>query len=145
MVALTAFLDMLADPWIVLADWNMTPCQLADSGYPEEWGGSILVAPGSATCDKGSGSTIDYAAVKRGWERSVVIRQVHDVPWGTHCGLEVCAGESQPWRFRALALPADLPCPPRPQRQADPNSKTSLRKKAALDKRRNQLPDTLQE
>eukprot|EP00959_Pyramimonas_sp_CCMP1952_P082670 1727649-Pyramimonas_sp.AAC.1 len=66
----------------------MTPCQLADSGYPEEWGGSILVAPGSATCDKGSGSTIDYAVVKRGWERSVVIRQVHDVPWGTHCGLE---------------------------------------------------------
>eukprot|EP00959_Pyramimonas_sp_CCMP1952_P185271 3874154-Pyramimonas_sp.AAC.1 len=76
---------------------------------------------------------------------SVVIRQVHDVPWGTHCGLEVCAGESQPRRFRALALPADLPCPPRPQRQANPNSKTSLRKKAALDKRRNQLPDMLQE
>ncbi|CAK0903419.1 unnamed protein product [Prorocentrum cordatum] len=129
MVALTAFLDMLADPWVVLADWNMSPCQLADSGYPEEWGGSILVAPGSATCDKGSGSTIDYAAVKRGWEMSAVIRQVHDVPWGTHCGLVVCAGESQPW----------------PQRQAGPNSKTSLRKKAALDKRRNQLPDTLQE
>eukprot|EP00959_Pyramimonas_sp_CCMP1952_P200640 4196794-Pyramimonas_sp.AAC.2 len=79
---------MLADPWIVLADWNMTPCQLADSGYPEERGGSILVAPGSATRDKGSGSTIDYAVVKRGWERSVVIRQVHDVPWGTRCGLE---------------------------------------------------------
>eukprot|EP00959_Pyramimonas_sp_CCMP1952_P259688 5429738-Pyramimonas_sp.AAC.1 len=67
---------MLAVFWIVLADWNMTPRQLADSGYPEEWGGSILVAPGSATCGKGSESTVDFAVVKRGLESSVVNRQV---------------------------------------------------------------------
>eukprot|EP00959_Pyramimonas_sp_CCMP1952_P266621 5574158-Pyramimonas_sp.AAC.1 len=78
MVALTAFLDMLADPRIVLAAWNMSPRQLAGSGYPEEWDGSIIVAPGSAACEKGSGSTIDFASVKRGLERSVVFRRWHE-------------------------------------------------------------------
>eukprot|EP00959_Pyramimonas_sp_CCMP1952_P059160 1235535-Pyramimonas_sp.AAC.1 len=62
---------MLADPWVVLADWNMSPR--------------------SAACGKGSGSTIDFAVVKRGLERSVVLFQVHGVPWATRCGFEVSA------------------------------------------------------
>ncbi|CAK0864301.1 unnamed protein product, partial [Prorocentrum cordatum] len=61
LLSLGAFVTMLTDPWIILADWNMTPEQLAATEWPSKWDATIVRAPGSATCDKGQGLTLDFA------------------------------------------------------------------------------------
>ncbi|CAK0907408.1 unnamed protein product [Prorocentrum cordatum] len=120
LVALAAFLAMLADPWIVVGDWNMSPARLTAPGYLGEWGGTIVTPPITATCDKGKGSLIDYAVTKSGFEDFITVRPVHGVPWGTHCGLEIEAGDANPWWYKSLRLPRPMPRPPRPANSPTP-------------------------
>ncbi|CAK0901823.1 unnamed protein product, partial [Prorocentrum cordatum] len=84
LLSLGAFVTMLTDPWIILADWNMTPEQLAATEWPAKWNATVVRAPGSATCDKGQGLTLDFALVKTGIEHTISIRQCPTVPWATH-------------------------------------------------------------
>ncbi|CAK0890239.1 unnamed protein product, partial [Prorocentrum cordatum] len=84
LLSLGAFVTMLTDPWIILADWNMTPEQLAATEWPAKWNATIVRAPGSATCDKGQGLTLDFALVKTGIEHTISIRQCPTAPWATH-------------------------------------------------------------
>ncbi|CAK0878889.1 unnamed protein product, partial [Prorocentrum cordatum] len=84
LLSLGASVTMLTDPWTILADWNMTPEQLAATEWPAKWNATIVRAPGSATCDKGQGLTLDFDLVKTGIEHTFSIRQCPTVPWATH-------------------------------------------------------------
>ncbi len=62
MAALTAFVRLLKDPWLVVADWNCVPTELLASGWIEQMRGEIVTGPEEVTCDKGKGSLYDYGA-----------------------------------------------------------------------------------
>ena len=49
-----AFLLTLSQPWVILADWNATPAELAATGWPDTVGGTV-VTPSNAdrTCSRG--------------------------------------------------------------------------------------------
>ncbi|CAK0896446.1 unnamed protein product, partial [Prorocentrum cordatum] len=109
LLSLGAFVTMLTYPWIILADWNMTPEQLAATEWLAKWNATIVRAPGSATCDKGQGLTLDFALVKTGIEHINSIRQCPTVPWATHVGLEVRAGSADPWWYQSIDTPKAFP------------------------------------
>ncbi|CAK0794824.1 unnamed protein product, partial [Prorocentrum cordatum] len=82
--ALGAFLMGLADPWVVLADWNLSPNEMAETSFPGKVGGELLLPQGTeATCFKGSGSLIDFGLVSEGLSTQVELTAVLDVPWPT--------------------------------------------------------------
>ena len=43
LAALQTLLSMIRIPWVVVADWNMTPQELRASGFVEATGGEVLV------------------------------------------------------------------------------------------------------
>ena len=56
-----------------------------------------------------------------------------EVPWATHCALEVSLTESATaWEYERLELPAKLPTPARPKRAPDPLSKRSRQRARKL-------------
>ena len=59
-----AFLRLLAEPWMVLADWNATPEELSATGWLAEVGG-IITTPSNvvATCIAPPARMIDYAVL----------------------------------------------------------------------------------
>ena len=55
-------------PWVLMGDWNITPDELAKSGWLEKVGGRI-VHPGKATSHAGKGERIiDYFVVSASLE-----------------------------------------------------------------------------
>ncbi|CAK0876322.1 unnamed protein product [Prorocentrum cordatum] len=141
LLSLGAFVTMLTDPWIILADWNMTPEQLAATEWLAKWNATIVRAPGSATCDKGQGLTLDFALVKTGIEHTISIRQCPTVPWATHVGLEVRAGSADPWWYQSIDTPKSFPIVIRPRIPPDPNSKTAIKKRKTAEARAARLRD----
>ncbi|CAK0811185.1 unnamed protein product [Prorocentrum cordatum] len=141
LLSLGAFVTMLTDPWIILADWNMTPEQLAATEWLAKWNATIVRAPGSATCDKGQGLTLDFALVKTGIEHTISIRQCPTVPWATHVGLEVRAGSADPWWYQSIDAPKSFPIVDRPRIPPDPNSKTAIKKRKTAEARAARLRD----
>ncbi|CAK0848388.1 unnamed protein product, partial [Prorocentrum cordatum] len=126
MAALTAFVRLLKDPWLVVADWNCVPTELLASGWIEQMRGEIVTGPEEVTCDKGKGSLYDYGVVAAGCKEGLTIAKELTVPWATHCGLRIrLAGKKQRWWHRALDIPKALPTVPRPKKQKDLDSKRS--------------------
>jgi hypothetical protein len=85
------FLGQLADPYIVAADFNMTPQQLEQTGFISKLSGTVIIAPEVLfTCTSGKGRLIDYFLVSQvlvpciKWVRAVV-----DTPWRPHFGIEL--------------------------------------------------------
>lgn len=65
LMRLLAAIKTSASPWIAGGDWNLTPKELADSGWLELVKG-VVVQPGRPTCfTKGAPSCIDYFVVDR--------------------------------------------------------------------------------
>ncbi|CAK0808514.1 unnamed protein product, partial [Prorocentrum cordatum] len=52
MAALAAFVRLLKDPWLVVANWNCVPTELLASGWIEQMRGEIVTGPEEVTCDK---------------------------------------------------------------------------------------------
>ena len=52
--SVSRFVQTLADPWIILGDFNMPPEALLASGWPEQINGCIITPAGvEGTCDQG--------------------------------------------------------------------------------------------
>eukprot|EP00959_Pyramimonas_sp_CCMP1952_P469631 9495272-Pyramimonas_sp.AAC.1 len=106
MAALTAFVRLQKDPWLVLADWNCVPSELLASGWIEQMRGEIVTGPGEVTCDKGKGSLYDYGVVSAGFKDGLTISKELAVPWAAHCGLRIrMAGKKQCWWHRMMDIP----------------------------------------
>ncbi|CAK0828794.1 unnamed protein product, partial [Prorocentrum cordatum] len=137
--SLRAFLASVSDPWIIVADWNLTPTALGRNSFLKDVGGTIVLPDVRVTCDKGAGSLNAVASVSVA--DLVSVKGVLTVPWKVHCGLHVeIQGTSTAWWHRALVLPRPLPAVDRPPTAPDPQSKTYQRKQAALQRRKEALP-----
>ena len=126
-----SFLRALKDIWVLAGDFNLTPEEMAKSGWLDRIGGTIIVPHNTTyTCTAGQARMLDYVIIPVGAEiffRNLLA--IEDGAWTSHLGLEleidvdpiaaVC------WSLR---LPQPFPHPPLPKKPADPNSKTSRSK-----------------
>ncbi|CAK0847722.1 unnamed protein product [Prorocentrum cordatum] len=146
LVRLGAFLRQLRDPCVVLGDWNITP----DEWDKTQWlmklnAERLLVENCTATCNRGSGSAIDYALVSKGTTGHLKLQAVEEVPWKDHIGLKLTIKDGkQRWWRRKLDIAHELPTVPRPKKQADPNSKRQKGIQKAKEERRARLHEHLQ-
>ncbi|CAK0821200.1 unnamed protein product, partial [Prorocentrum cordatum] len=101
LVSISTFVDMLTDPWIILADWNYEPHWWGNKPWLTRWNGAILTDPNcKATCEKGSGSVYDYAIVRADIATHIGVEAIYDVPWKTHCGIQITVGTAEPWQYK---------------------------------------------
>ena len=120
--------------WVIYADWNATPRQLAQTGWLRDADG-VLWTPSEVqgTCRSGQGRMLDYVVTSQGagnaldgvsWEPRGL--------WASHKTLRL--------RFRrtllvetgsVLALPRPFPRAERPQALPDPHSKAPRRRALA--------------
>ncbi|CAK0897293.1 unnamed protein product, partial [Prorocentrum cordatum] len=117
LMSISTFIDMLADPWITLVDWNSAPPWWKDKPWLSRWSGAIVTDPAcAATCDKGKGSIYDCAIVRSDIASRITVEVVYDVPCKPHCGMQVAIGDAEPWGYRAIkefdALHYPEPQPP---------------------------------
>ncbi|CAK0857713.1 unnamed protein product, partial [Prorocentrum cordatum] len=147
LVALGAFTKALADPWVIVADWNNEPQTLVDSGWVDRLRGRIALPNCKFTCDKGQGRMYDFAIVsKQLTSDRIRLRQVLAVPWKTHCAIAIDVLDAKrTWWHRSLELPEPLPRANRPQQEPNPDSKRSQKRKQVADARRQELPEDLRE
>ncbi|CAK0884917.1 unnamed protein product, partial [Prorocentrum cordatum] len=103
MVSISTFMNMLTDPWVILADWTYEPNWWDDRLWPTKRNGTALTNPEcKATCDKGKGSAHDYAIVRADFATHLDIKAMRDVPWNTHWGIQVTAGRAEPRAHKAI-------------------------------------------
>ena len=69
--AIASQLAGINGPWVIGADWNFTPSELAGTGWLELVGGAI-VAPGGPTCN---GKVYDYFVVSKSLLHAVAVAQ----------------------------------------------------------------------
>ena len=62
--AISTVISSITDPWIIMADWNLTPAAVEKSGLPRRLGGKVIRPNVEVTCDKGKGSLIDFALAR---------------------------------------------------------------------------------
>ena len=98
-------------PFVLVADFNMEPSELADSRWPHSVGGVIVTPPVDATCSVG-GRLIDFAVIHHSLIGSVSLDVDHDAPWKPHLGLDISI-HMRPRRIHILqqAVPVALPAP----------------------------------
>ena len=76
----------LHGPWIIAADWNMSPGTLKASGWLNLVGGGIC-SPGVATCHA---SEYDFFVICRGLQQSVVgVFRINDAGFGPHSPVRI--------------------------------------------------------
>eukprot|EP00959_Pyramimonas_sp_CCMP1952_P420117 8799653-Pyramimonas_sp.AAC.1 len=64
--ALVSFVRSLADPCVIMGDWNHSPSQIAQARTQEFLRGVVLTPPCAITCDNGQGPIIDFAIGSEG-------------------------------------------------------------------------------
>ncbi|CAK0907505.1 unnamed protein product, partial [Prorocentrum cordatum] len=75
------FVRTLADPWIIVDDWNAGAAQLEASDFLQFFDGVVKVPDAEATCTTAAGtSRIDHPVIKRGFEQFVSARANGQVP-----------------------------------------------------------------
>ncbi|CAK0814486.1 unnamed protein product, partial [Prorocentrum cordatum] len=96
------FVKTLADPWVIIGDWNTSMDKLQASKSMKLLDGVLIKPDVEVTCTTGPGSSlIDFAFAKRGFEGSLKLRACQQAPWKTHVGLElvIASGHDQ-WRHQ---------------------------------------------
>ncbi|CAK0825067.1 unnamed protein product, partial [Prorocentrum cordatum] len=139
------FVTTLADPWVIIGDWNLSTEQLQASQFMQLVDGIIVKPDVDITCSTASGSSlIDFAVAKRGFEAFLQLRACLQVPWKTHVGLEldIASGREQ-WWHQVLAVPRALPPLERPRRAPLEGSKRARRMLAQRRRRRGDLDPNL--
>ena len=127
------------DVWVIAGDMNMTPDQLARSGWLEKVDGVIVVPHNTDyTCTSGKNPRLlDFAVIAKGTE--VFFPDLHAVDdgiWLSHFGLDLAINADPLVSVRwSLQLAAPFPHPAAEKRRPDPSSKTSRRKADALSQR----------
>eukprot|EP00959_Pyramimonas_sp_CCMP1952_P092906 1944074-Pyramimonas_sp.AAC.2 len=84
---LAGYLLTVAKHYIVMADWNMTPKDLWDSGWPSFVRGSIVTPPGEFTNAGGSGRVLDFGVVSEHLTSLVTLALDFQGPWAPHLGV----------------------------------------------------------
>ncbi|CAK0890700.1 unnamed protein product, partial [Prorocentrum cordatum] len=146
LIRMTAFSRLLADPWVVLGDWNNQPSEWDKTKWLRKLDGSLVLPTNVATtCNLGQGTPIDYGIARSDLAASLKLDAVVEVPWETHVGLalSICDGKCNWWN-RVIQAPREPATTARPKKQADPNS---LRQRALTSrrKRKEALDQQLQE
>ena len=85
------FISQLASPFILAADFNMTPKELAQTGFLRKLKGAVLKVPDAAfTCTTGKGRILDYFIVSEVLIPAIKwIMVLLDTPWKPHLGIEL--------------------------------------------------------
>ena len=126
---LGAFVAALNHPWIIMADWNLEPAELQETGWVRQVGGALLVPRAGWTCSS-SGRLIDFAVCSASctsWVREIGAHM--DGPWTAHKGVFVrlAQGSNDPGHL-TLAMPRPFMHPPKAAKGAGPESKRSRAK-----------------
>ncbi|CAK0802273.1 unnamed protein product, partial [Prorocentrum cordatum] len=121
-------------PWLAIGDWNMTPKELAGTGWLSLVTGSVI-APFNTdyTCTLGSGRMLDYMVVSQHampWVESLLadfqaVEGAGKAHYGLQLSLNFDASRARAWPMR---MPRAFPHPARPKLKADPASKRSQKK-----------------
>ena len=96
-------------PFIIAADWNMTPAQLCASGYVSSLGADVRVVEGlDYTCN--TGRNLDYIIVSKEFSSAVrSVKPSQNTPWRTHRGLEIeVSKRPREIHVRKLCVPKPL-------------------------------------
>ena len=87
------WLIMFKGPWMIVADFNVSPTELAASAWFRFIGGNIVVPEDTnITCTSGKGRIIDFLLVSDQPMPYVCNVKSHVAPWKPHLGIsfEVC-------------------------------------------------------
>ncbi|CAK0810928.1 unnamed protein product, partial [Prorocentrum cordatum] len=146
MVALASFTRALADPWLAVADWNCEPPSLVASGWAQQLQARVEAPLNcKVTCDMGPGRLYDYVLASHTCQ-DLSLHAAQSVPWKTHCGILITIKGAREERWVSkLVVPKALPTATRPRAQPQPDSKRQRRRAAALQRRKEALPEDLQE
>ncbi len=109
---LASWLKLFRLPWLVMADWNMSPSQLRAGPWLAKVGGQVVLPnDGVITCTAGAaGSLLDYGVASADmipWVRSF---NVETVPWQPHAAIRFSlAAPLAPFLVRVQAKPITPP------------------------------------
>ena len=141
LAAIGGFVRGLGVDWVVLGDFNVSPEELASSGWLEEVGG-VLMLPDVAYTER-QGGLLDYAVVGGpGVHRPSSLQAHWTGGFRSHAGL-LLEIDALPMAAEMLIFPTPrrFAHPPRPPKAADPQSKRSRRRAAAEERRAASLGD----
>ncbi|CAK0802886.1 unnamed protein product, partial [Prorocentrum cordatum] len=144
MVALASFTRALAGPWLVVADWNCEPPSLVASGWVQQLQARVEVPLNcKVTCDKGPGRLYDYVLASHTCP-DLTLHAVQSAPWKTHCEILITIKGAREERWASkLVAPKAPPTAMRPRAQPQTDSKRQRRRAAALQRRKEALPENL--
>ncbi|CAK0830570.1 unnamed protein product, partial [Prorocentrum cordatum] len=74
--SLAGFVKAMADPWVILADWNVPFEDITKTGFVQQIGGALIKPDVEVTCDKGKGSLIDYGITRTDYVDKVKLQAV---------------------------------------------------------------------
>ena len=128
---LGGFIKAVKGLWCIAGDWNLTPEELARTGWLEQIGGTIIRPSNvSFTSFGGTGRLLDYAVVALGtdWFFLDLVADESQT-WSSHLGIDITI-DAQPVMapVRTLRMPKSFAHPPLPPKAPDPLSKrTAMR------------------
>ena len=99
-------ISMIAAPWIVAGDWNLTPDELLDKEWDVMAKGACILPDAECTTTQSNGRLIDYAIASRTMANLIIgkPRLVYDLPCRPHLGIEYIINA----RPRAMKIPCFL-------------------------------------
>ena len=116
-------------PWLICADWNATPEELENSGWVLRMD-AVVIKPVNTTwtCANG-GRLIDYVVAGGGAQHAIQRVEADNECPSTHKGISIKLSDdldkATAWR---LPRPKAFVQPPKPLKEADPNSKRSRKR-----------------
>ena len=86
-----AFLKLLNGPWLLLADFNMLPRFLMETGWLQSVRGRLHIPQNTQFTCRNGGGLLDYAVSSEGVADGLLLLGDLDGPWRPHLGLNVTA------------------------------------------------------
>ena len=73
-------------PFLILGDWNQTPEELSETGFPN-FVNSTFIHTNDTACTQGKGTNIDYGLCDHRIAHTIKLTTDREVPWSPHLGL----------------------------------------------------------
>ena len=104
-------------PFVIGADWNMTPDELDHEGWVTGIGGTVRAPDVGATCSSGKGRLLDYFVASNELAGRLEVGVDLDGPWAPHRGIRATlkAGACAPMVWQ-LVEPRGIPASAGPDR-----------------------------
>ena len=108
------FLRTLGKPFVILADWQVSPQTLRESNWVTNNGCLVVNSGRPSAVGHNYSSEIDYAVVSGHWESSCLTAQIDDaISFYPHSGVGITLpGKVAPVSIQVLKRPAVHPAPP---------------------------------